>query len=145
MRSSKRHLPDVACFYSWNLAATNMPWKQRASPIFFSILCFSLWNSAGRASWQHWLSSICFSPLVTFDLTSVREITCYCEIVPTIIKCVVSCSGRIRWPCRYGQDYPLKFNPIIIIGKKVIWLLVTYGLVGVQKLLIFWDFMHNHL
>ncbi len=38
MRASKRHLPDVACFYSWNLAATNMPWKQRTSSIFFCIL-----------------------------------------------------------------------------------------------------------
>ncbi len=43
MRASKRHSPDVACFYSWNLVATNMPWKQRTtSSIFFCILCFSL-------------------------------------------------------------------------------------------------------
>ncbi len=62
---------DVVCFYSWSLAATNMPWKQRTSPIFFSIL-FSLWNRtrARRASWQCWLSSVCFSSLVTFDLAS---------------------------------------------------------------------------
>ncbi len=95
--ASKRHLPDVACFYSWNLAATNMPWKQRTSSIFFCILCFSLWNRthARRASWQRRLSSICFSSLVTFDLTSLREITCHCEIVPTIFKCEVSRSARI--------------------------------------------------
>ncbi len=66
-------------------------------PYSFFILCFSLWNRtrARRASWQRWLSSICFSSRVTFDLASLREITCHCEIVPTIDKCVVSRSGRI--------------------------------------------------
>ncbi len=56
---------------SRNLAATNM---QRTSLIFFCILCFSLWNRtrARRASWQRWLSFICFSSLVTFDLESLR-------------------------------------------------------------------------
>ncbi len=40
-------------------------------------------------------SSICFSSLVTFDLASLHEITCHCEIVPTIFKCVVSRSDQI--------------------------------------------------
>lgn len=31
---------------------------------------------------------LCFSSLVTFDLASVHEIKCHCEIVPTVIKCV---------------------------------------------------------
>ncbi len=39
--------------------------------------------------------SICFSSLVTFDLISLREISCHCEIVPTVNKCVVSRSGQI--------------------------------------------------
>ncbi len=47
---------------------------------------------AQESSWQRWLSSICFS-LSRFNLARVREITCHCEIVPTIIKCVVSWSG----------------------------------------------------
>ncbi len=97
MKASKRHSPDVVCFYSGHLAAPNMPWKQRTSPICFSTLCFSLWNRmrAMGVSWQHRLSCICFSSLVTFDLSSLCEITCCWEIVPTIFKCAVSWSGRI--------------------------------------------------
>ncbi len=40
MRPSKHHLPDIACFYSWNLAATKMPRKQNTSPILFFYTLF---------------------------------------------------------------------------------------------------------
>ncbi len=67
MRASKHHLLDDACFYNWNLAAKYKPWKRRKSPIFFVILCFSLWTRARRTSWQ--------SPLFVFLLKS-RLILC---------------------------------------------------------------------
>ncbi len=70
--------------------------SRKHHPSFF-ILYFSMWNRthARRANLQRWLSSICFSSQVTFDLASLCKITCHCKIVPTIIKCVVSWSGRI--------------------------------------------------
>ncbi len=38
--------------------------------------------------------SISFSSLFTFDLISLREISCHCEIVPTVNNCVASRSGQ---------------------------------------------------
>ncbi len=94
MRESKSRLSDVVCFCSWNLAATKIHASWEHCPYSFFILCFSLWNRmcSRRASWQRQLFSICFTALVTFDLTSLCDISCYCEIVPKVNKCVVS------WP-----------------------------------------------
>ncbi len=39
--------------------------------------------------------SISFSSLFTFDLISLPEISCQCEIVPTVNNCVASQSGQI--------------------------------------------------
>ncbi len=69
------------CFYSWNLAATNMRESREHHPYSFVYFVFH-WNRTRtrRASWQRRLSSICFSSLVTFDLASLREITCLCKL-----------------------------------------------------------------
>uniref|UniRef100_A0A671RW13 Zgc:123297 n=1 Tax=Sinocyclocheilus anshuiensis TaxID=1608454 RepID=A0A671RW13_9TELE len=47
---------------------------------------------------------MCFSSLITFDLVNLSEISCHCEIAPTIYKCVVSRSGQIIW-CVRSEDY----------------------------------------
>ncbi len=71
MRASKRHSPDGACFYSWNLAATNMPWKQRTSAFTRSSDFSRRGRMLGRApahsrrsiggAWPYWP---CWAPIV---------------------------------------------------------------------------------
>ncbi len=50
-----------------------------------------------------------FISLVTFDLVSLREISYHCEIIPTVIMCEVSQSGRIVF-CVCSEDYKLNIG-----------------------------------
>ncbi len=61
--------------------------------ILFYTLFFTVKQNSRQESQLTTLTVLYLFFFVTFDLASVREITCHCEIVPTIIKCVVSWSG----------------------------------------------------
>ncbi len=57
-----------------------------------------------------------------FDLASLHEITCHCEIVPTIFKCEVSMRGpkMAEWEVVFSAGSELK----LVISQAIdpIWL-----------------------
>ncbi len=78
------------------------------------ILCYTLFFTVKQKAHQESQLTTpivlsVFMSLVTFDLPSLREISFHCEIIPTVIKCVVSQSGQIIY-CVCSEDYKLNIG-----------------------------------
>ncbi len=79
MKASKRHLPDVVCFYSKDAKnkSTVVEYCERTSPIF--LFLYFVFHCESKCMPGEQADNVNCSPLVfllyvTFDLASLREI-----------------------------------------------------------------------